>query len=176
MARLAEAIQDGRDQEALRLTTLADRLSRLTMPEPPTIGDEADDGGGLDEERLKLLINGFVDWRPSREAVEHELDLMFRSIYLIALTMLYKPEAVPDLFKRRAARFRRDYLGEDDPEAMAEADRQYERMMREQEMVFMDFTGPEPRPARRLPARTWPPPRPPYPSRRRLAELATPPL
>ncbi|MET3666216.1 hypothetical protein [Caulobacter sp. 1776] len=174
MARLAAAIHQGRDHEALRLTTLADRLARLTAPEPPT-AEPAAHGDGHDAERARLLMSGFVDWRPTRAAVEHETELMFRSVYLLALAMLLKPENVPSLFKRRAMRFRRDYLGEDDAEALAGAERATERVLKELDVTFMDFNGPEPRPARKLPARTWPPPRPPYPSRKRLAELASPP-
>lgn len=120
-------------------------------------------------------MSGFVDWRPTKAAVEHETDLMFRSIFLLALAMLLRPESVPALFKRRVMRFRRDYLGEDEPEALAAAERVTAYAMNELDHVFMDFNGPEPRPARKLPARTWPPPRPPYPSRARLAELASPP-
>jgi hypothetical protein len=178
MARLAAAIHQGRDQEALRLTTLADRLARLTAPEPPTStgpGGGGDGGGDYDDERPRSLTSGFVDWRPTKVAVEHETDLMFRSIFLLALAMLLKPKSVPALLKRRVMRFRRDYLGEDDPEALAAAERVTAYAMNEFDRVFMDFNGPEPRPARKLPARTWPPPRPPYPSRARLAELASPP-
>lgn len=174
MARLAAAIKDGRDHEALRLTTLADRLARLTAPEPPSAAASA---GALpsdfDSERAKILMTGFVDWRPTRAAVEHETDLMFRSIYLVALAMLLKPESVPALFARRVMRFRRDYLGEDDAEAMKEAERKTACVLNELDIKFMDFNGPEPRPARKIPARTWPPSRPPYPSRRRLAELSS---
>ncbi|MGH1557056.1 hypothetical protein ACRAWD_03135 [Caulobacter segnis] len=46
LARLAAAIHGGRDREALRLTTLADRLTRLTAPEPPGAGAGASPGGG----------------------------------------------------------------------------------------------------------------------------------
>jgi hypothetical protein len=175
LARLAAAIHDGRDHEALRLTTLADRLSRLTAPEPPSTtalgGATAD---GFDDERAKLLMTGFVDWRPTKAAVEHETDLMFRSIYLLALAMLLKPESVPVLFKRRVMRFRRDYLGEDDVDALQAAERTTAYALKELDITFMDFNGPEPRLARKVPARTWPPSRPPYPSRRRLAEQARP--
>lgn len=117
-------------------------------------------------------MTGFVDWRPTKAAVEHETDLMFRSIYLVALAMLLKPDSVPALFKRRVMRFRRDYLGEDDPEALEAAERATAYALKELDMPFMDFNGPEPKPARQIPARTWPPSRPPYPSRRRLAEEA----
>mgnify|MGYP000341316765 CR=1 FL=1 len=179
LARLAAAIQSGRDQEALRLVTLADRLTRLASADDEGLGSFP--GGGAsdgdepyDAERARLLMTGFVDWRPSRAQVEHETAYMFRSIYLIALAMLLKPDAVPGLFKRRVMRFRRDYLGEDDPQAMEAAEIITEGLLREQEVVAMDFTGLAPRPARKLPARTWPPPRPPYPSRKDLAKLATP--
>ncbi|WP_395442922.1 hypothetical protein [Caulobacter sp. UC70_42] len=174
MARLAAAIQDGRDHEALRLTTLADRLARLTAPQPPSeaalAGATAE---GFDGERAKLLMTGFVDWRPTKAAVEHETDLMFRSIYLLALAMLLKPESVPALFKRRVMRFRRDYLGEDDADALEAAERTTAYALKELDITIMDFNGPEPRPARKVPARTWPPSRPPYPSRRRLAASAS---
>lgn len=179
LARLAAAIQSGRDQEALRLATLADRLTRLASADDEGLGSFP--GGGAsdgdepyDAERARLLMTGFVDWRPSRAQVEHETAYMFRSIYLIALAMLLKPDTVPGLFKRRVMRFRRDYLGEDDPEAMEAAEIITEGLLREQEVVAMDFTGVAPRPARKLPARTWPPPRPPYPSRKDLAKEATP--
>jgi hypothetical protein len=119
---------------------------------------------------VKLLMTGFVDWRPTKAAVEHETDLMFRSVYLLALAMLLKPDKVPALFKRRVMRFRRDYLGEDDAEALEAAERTTAYALKELDIPFMDFNGTEPRPARRVPARTWPPARPPYPSRRRLAE------
>ncbi|MGH1557057.1 hypothetical protein ACRAWD_03140 [Caulobacter segnis] len=88
---------------------------------------------------------------------------MFRSIFLLALAMLLKPQKAPALFRRRVMRFRRDYLGEDDPEALAAAERTTAYALKELDVTVMDFNGPEPRPARRLPARTWPPPRPPYP-------------
>ncbi|AVQ03325.1 hypothetical protein B7G68_16610 [Caulobacter segnis] len=179
LARLAAAIQSGRDQEALRLATLADRLTRLASADDEGLGSFP--GGGAsdgdepyDAERARLLMTGFVDWRPSRAQVEHETAYMFRSIYLIALAMLLKPDTVPGLFKRRVRRFRRDYLGEDDPQAMEAAEIITEGLLREQEVVAMDFTGVAPRPARKLPARTWPPPRPPYPSRKDLAKEATP--
>lgn len=178
LARLAAAIQSGRDQEALRLATLADRLTRLASADAEGLGSFP--GGGpdgdepYDAERARLLMTGFVDWRPSRAQVEHETAYMFRSIYLIALAMLMKPDSVPGLFKRRVRRFRRDYLGEDDPEAMEAAEIITEALLRQQEVVAMDFTGPTPQPARKLPARTWPPPRPPYPSRKDLAKEATP--
>ena len=120
------------------------------------------------------MLTGFVDWRPTRAHVEHETECMFRSVFLIALAMLVKPEAVPGLFKRRVYRFRRDYLGEDDPEALEGAERITDHMLREHDQLFMDFTEDEPRPARKLPCRTWPPPRPPYPSRKDLAKEATP--
>lgn len=177
LTRLAEAIKEGRDHEALRLTTLADRLARLTAPEPPSLTALAGTApAGFDEERAKQLMTGFVDWRPTKAAVEHETDLMFRSIFLLALAMLLKPGSVPALFKRRVARFRRDYLGEDDAEALEAAERATAYALKELDITFMDFNGPEPKPARKVPARTWPPLRPHYPSRRRLAEQAGPPL
>lgn len=178
LARLAAAIQSGRDQEALRLATLADRLTRLASADAEGLGsfpgDASDGDEPYDAERARLLMTGFVDWRPSRAQVEHETAYMFRSIYLIALAMLVKPDSVPGLFKRRVRRFRRDYLGEDDPEAMEAAEIITEGLLRDQAVVAMDFTGPTPQPARKLPARTWPPPRPPYPSRKDLAKEATP--
>jgi hypothetical protein len=149
LARLASAIHGGRDHEAM---------------------DGSADIEGYDKERAKLLMRGFVDWRPTRAAVEHETEYMFRTVFLLALAMLLKPENAPKLFRRRVLRFRRDYLGEDDPQALEAADRVSERILKEFDIPFMDFNGPEPRPARKLPARTWPPSRPPYPSRRRLAE------
>ncbi|MBO9544875.1 hypothetical protein [Caulobacter sp.] len=162
MVRLAEAIKDGRDHEALRLTTLADRLARLTAPEPPsTTALAGATSEGFDDERAKLLMTGFVDWRPTKAAVEHETDLMFRSIYLVALAMLLKPDKVPALFKRRVMRFRRDYLGEDDAEALEAAERTTAYALKALDIPFMDFNGPEPKPARKIPARTWPPSRPP---------------
>lgn len=171
LARLAAAIREGRDQEALRLTTLADKLGKLS--ESGETGREAfaDDH---DPERARLMLTGFVDWRPTRAHVEHETAYMFRSIFLIALFMLEKPEQVPGLFKRRVMRFRRDYLGEDDPEALEAAEELTDYLLRGYDQLFMDFTEDEPRPARKLPARTWPPPRPPYPSRKDLAKEATP--
>lgn len=171
LARLAAAIREGRDQEALRLTTLVDKLSKLSAGEET--GRQAF-GEDYDPERARLMLTGFVDWRPTRAHVEHETECMFRSIFLIALAMLVKPEAVPGLFKRRAYRFRRDYLGEDDPQALEGAERITDHMLREHDQLFMDFTEDEPRPARKLPCRTWPPPRPPYPSRKDLAKEATP--
>lgn len=171
LARLAAAIREGRDQEALRLTTLVERLSKLSAPEET--GRQAF-GEDYDPERARLMLTGFVDWRPTRAHVEHETECMFRSVFLIALAMLVKPEAVPGLFKRRVYRFRRDYLGEDDPEALEGAERITDHMLREHDQLFMDFTEDEPRPARKLPCRTWPPPRPPYPSRKDLAKEATP--
>lgn len=171
LARLAAAIRAGRDQEALRLTTLVDKLGKLS--ESGETGREAfaDDH---DPERARLMLTGFVDWRPTRAHVEHETAYMFRSIFLIALFMLEKPEQVPGLFKRRVMRFRRDYLGEDDPEALEAAEELTDYLLRGYDQLFMDFTEDEPRPARKLPARTWPPPRPPYPSRKDLAKEATP--
>ena len=171
LTRLAAAIREGRDQEALRLTTLVDKLGKLS--ESGETGREAfaDDH---DPERARLMLTGFVDWRPTRAHVEHETAYMFRSIFLIALFMLEKPEQVPGLFKRRVMRFRRDYLGEDDPEALEAAEGLTDYLLRGYDQLFMDFTEDEPRPARKLPCRTWPPPRPPYPSRKDLAKEATP--
>lgn len=157
LARLAAAIREGRDQEALRLTTLVERLSKLSAPEET--GRQAF-GEDYDPERARLMLTGFVDWRPTRAHVEHETECMFRSVFLIALAMLVKPEAVPGLFKRRVYRFRRDYLGEDDPEALEGAERITDHMLREHDQLFMDFTEDEPRP--------------PYPSRKDLAKEATP--
>ncbi|HJV43456.1 hypothetical protein [Caulobacter sp.] len=171
LARLAAAIREGRDQEALRLTTLVDKLSKLSAS--GETGREAF-GDDHDSERARLMLTGFVDWRPTRAHVEHETAYMFRSIFLIALFMLEKPEAVPGLFKRRVMRFRRDYLGEDDPEALEAAEELTDFLLAEYDQLFMDFTDGEPRPARKLPCRTWPPPRPPYPSRKDLAKEATP--
>lgn len=171
LARLAAAIREGRDQEALRLTTLVDKLGKLG--ESGETGREAF-AEDHDPERARLMLTGFVDWRPTRAHVEHETAYMFRSIFLIALFMLEKPEQVPGLFKRRVMRFRRDYLGEDDPEALAAAEELTDYLLRGYDQLFMDFTEDEPRPARKLPARTWPPPRPPYPSRKDLAKEATP--
>lgn len=119
-------------------------------------------------------MTGFVDWRPSPAQVEHEAACMFRSIFLIALCMLVKPEAVPPLLLRLVMRFRRDYLGEDDAKAMELAERISQGVMREYEQPYRAFLETEPRPARKLPCRTWPPPRPPYPSRKDLAKEATP--
>jgi hypothetical protein len=194
LARLAAAIQSGRDQEALRLTTLVDRLSRLSVTDDTTVETPADATGGSrrmaadvgcarghtcvdpidDPERARLLMTGFVDWRPSRAQIEHEVECMFRSIFLIALCMLVKPEAAPPLLMRRVMRFRRDYLGEDDPKAMELAERITEGVMREFERPYRAFVETERRPIRKLACRTWPPPRPPYPSRKDLAKLATP--
>lgn len=198
LARLAAAIQSGRDQEALRLATLADRLTRLgaadeTAVETPGETPEGATGGWRpsrlaamghtghtcvdpidDPERARLLMTGFVDWRPSRAQVEHEVECMFRSIFLIALVMLVKPEAAPPLLLRRVFRFRRDYLGEDDPKTLKKAELITENILREFERPYRAFVETERRPIRKLACRTWPPPRPPYPSRKALAQEATP--
>ncbi|PHY17177.1 hypothetical protein [Caulobacter sp. BP25] len=171
LARLAAAIREGRDQEALRLTTLVDKLGKLSAS--GETGREAFDDD-YDPERARLMLTGFVDWRPTRAHVEHETAYMFRTIFLLALFMLEKPESVPGLFKRRVMRFRRDYLGEDDPEALEAAEELTDYLLAGYDQLFMDFTEDEPRPARKLPCRTWPPPRPPYPSRKALAKEATP--
>ncbi|MEW6390481.1 MAG: hypothetical protein AB1542_08655 [Pseudomonadota bacterium] len=194
LARLAAAIRAGRDQEALRLTTLLERLSKLSAPEETPVETPAGatddwrprrlDPMGYtghscvdpikDPERARLLMTGFVDWRPSPAQVEHEAACMFRSIFLIALCMLLKPHAVPPLLLRRVYRFRRDYLGEDDAEAMRHAERISTGVMREYEQPYRIFLDTERRPIRKLAYRTWPPPRPPYPSRKDLAKEATP--
>lgn len=194
LARLAAAIQSGRDQEALRLATLADRLTRLASADETAVETpEGATGGGRpsrladmghtghtcvdpidDPERARLLMTGFVDWRPSRAQVEHEVECMFRSIFLIALVMLVKPEAAPPLLLRRVFRFRRDYLGEDDPKTLKKAELITENILREFEQPYRAFVATERRPIRKLACRTWPPPRPPYPSRKALAKEATP--
>ena len=198
LARLAAAIHSGRDQEALRLSTLADRLSRLgatdeTADEAPAQAPGGATGGWRpdlltamgctahtcvdpidDPERARLLMTGFVDWRPSRAQIEHEVECMFRSIFLIALVMLVKPEAAPPLLLRRVFRFRRDYLGEDNPETLKRAELISENILRQFEGPYRAFVQTERRPIRKLACRTWPPPRPPYPSRKALAKEATP--
>lgn len=198
LARLAAVIRAGRDQEALRLTTLVERLSRLGAGEGTPVETPAETPAGAtehwrprrldpmgytghtcvdpinDPERARLLMTGFVDWRPSPAQVEHEAACMFRSIFLIALCMLVKPHAVPPLLLRRVYRFRRDYLGEDDAVAMKHAERISQGVMREYEQPYRMFLDTERRPIRKLAYRTWPPPRPPYPSRKDLAKEATP--
>lgn len=198
LARLAAAIHQGRDQEALRLTTLADRLTRLGAADETAVETSVETPGGAtgggrpgrladmghtghtcvdpidDPERARLLMTGFVDWRPSRAQVEHEVECMFRSIFLIALVMLVKPEAAPPLLLRRVFRFRRDYLGEDDPKTLKKAELITENILREFEQPYRAFVATERRPIRKLACRTWPPPRPPYPSRKALAKEATP--
>jgi hypothetical protein len=126
-----------------------------------------------DPERARLLMTGFVDWRPSRAQIEHEVECMFRSIFLIALVMLVKPEAAPPLLFRRIFRFRRDYLGEDDPKTLKKAELITENILRQFEQPYRAFVETERRPIRKLACRTWPPPRPPYPSRKALAKEAT---
>lgn len=175
LTRLASAIHDGRDHEALRLSALAQRLEKLGQPDggagaalvdpgpsfPPN-GGWPDDGGH------------FVDWRPTRAAVERETESMFRDIALISLSLLVAPERVHPIFKRRVYRFRRDFLGQDEPEALAAAERTTERILREFDVVIMDFNGPTPRPAVRKPCRTWPPAQPPFPDPGHTPRRSTP--
>jgi len=164
LTRLASAIHDGRDHEALRLSALAQRLEKLGLPGGAAGSALVDpgpsaqpDGGWPDDGGC------FVDWRPTREAVERETEAMFRDIALISLAVLVAPERVHAIFKRRVYRFRRDVLGQDEPDALAEAERITESVLRPLEKTIMDFNGPTPRPAVRKPARTWPPAKPPFP-------------
>jgi hypothetical protein len=152
MARLAQAIHGGREDEALRLTNLVQKLERLTPPPPSPTDGYPDDGGA------------YVDWRPTREAVEREVEIMFREVVTIAYFMLKDPDKVPHVFRRRVREFRKRYLGEDDAEAMAKANHYTEYVLKELEGVVMDFHGPEPKPAIRRARRTWPPASPPFPS------------
>ena len=164
LARLAGAIHDGRDHEALRLSALVQRLDKLDGPgggARPGLVDPGPscppDGGWPDDGGF------FVDWRPTREAVERETETMFREIALISLALLLAPERVPAIFQRRVYRFRRDFLGQDEPEALEAAELTTERVLRPLEKTIMDFNGPEPKLAVRRPARNWPPAKPPFP-------------
>ena len=180
LVRLASAIHEGRDHEALRLSALAQRLEKLGPalgaadarivdpgPSSPPNGGWPDDGGF------------FVDWRPTREAVEREVEIMFREIALISLAVIVAPERVHAIFKRRVYRFRRDFLGKDEPEALAAAELTTERALRDLERPIMDFNGDTPRPAVRKPCKTWPPAKPPFPDpghTPRRSTLPPPPL
>ncbi len=179
LARLAGAIHDGRDHEALRLSALVQRLDRLIetagepggaeaaatsvpqwpgepgkrpWPTPPPEG-YPDDGGY------------FIDWRPTREAVERETESMFRLIALTALAMLHKPAAVHPTFMRMVYRFRRDVLGEtDEPRILRSAEAITEQALMALEDRFferVDVVNPDTGVRERL--RTWPPADPPFP-------------
>lgn len=153
MTRLGQAIHEGRESEALRLTNLVEKLDCLAPPPSSPTDGYPDDGGA------------YVDWRPTREAVEREVEVMFREVVAIAYFMLKDPDRVPHVFRRRVREFRRRYLGENDAEAMAKANHYTEYVLADLEDVVMDFHGPEPKPAIRRPNRTWPPASPPFPSR-----------
>lgn len=183
LARLASAIHDGRDHEALRLSALVQRLDRLIetadgpgadgagagaaarsvpqwpgepgqrpWPTPPPEG-YPDDGGY------------FIDWRPTREAVERETESMFRMIALTALAMLHKPSAAHPVFVRMVYRFRRDVLGEtDEPRILRSAEAITEQALMALEDRFferVDVVNPDTGVRERL--RTWPPADPPFP-------------
>jgi hypothetical protein len=164
LTRLASAIHEGRDHEALRLSALAQRLEKLGMPGAATGSAMMDPGSSLPPDGGWPDDGGFfVDWRPTREAVERETESMFRDIALISLAVLVAPERVHAIFRRRVYRFRRDVLGQDEPDALAEAERITETVLRPLEKTIMDFNGATPRPAVRKPARTWPPAKPPFP-------------
>jgi hypothetical protein len=176
LTRLASAIHEGRDHEALRLSALAQRLEKLGLPGAATGSAMMDPGSSLPPDGGWPDDGGFfVDWRPTREAVERETESMFRDIALISLAVLVAPERVHAIFKRRVYRFRRDVLGQDEPEALAEAERITETVLRPLEKTIMDFNGPTPRPAVRKPARTWPPAKPPFPDPGVAPRRTTPP-
>ncbi len=179
LARLAGAIHDGRDHEALRLSALIQRLDRLietgageaapaeAAPSPPTWPGQPgarpwpkppeegypDDGGP------------FIDWRPTREAVERETHMMFRRIAMTALAMLIKPQAVHPVFLRQVYRFRRDYLGETNNKGtLRRAEAITEKILLELEefaVERVDVVNPDTGVRERL--RTWPPCDPPFP-------------
>jgi len=187
LARLASAIHDGRDHEALRLSALVQRLEKLGAPGGSEGGGGEGGGADLVDPGASFPPNGgwpddgghFVDWRPTREAVEREVEIMFREIALISLAVIVAPERVHAIFKRRVYRFRRDFLGKDEPEAVAEAELITERVLRDLERPIMDFNGDTPRPAVRKPCKTWPPARPPFPDpghTPRRSTLPPPPL
>lgn len=199
LARLAAAIHAGRDHEALRLSALVQRLEKLIetaderdaaarqaqaaveaeaarvptypgepgarpWPKPPPEG-YPDDGGS------------FIDWRPTREAVERETYLMFRCIAATALAMLHKPEAVHPIFMRMVFRFRRDFLGEtDEPVALRSAEVITERVLTQLEDLAwerVDVVNPDTGNRERL--RTWPPAEPPFPEPGWKRKRTTPP-
>jgi hypothetical protein len=191
LERLAAAIHAGRDHEALRLSALVQRLEKLIetgderdaaarqaqaaveaeaeveaqrvptypgepgarpWPKPPPEG-YPDDGGS------------FIDWRPTREAMEREHYLMFRCIAFTALAMLHKPQAVHPMLMRQVYAFRRDFLGETDrAQIMKNASILTERILLEvEDFAFerVDVVNPDTGVRERL--RTWPPVEPPFP-------------
>jgi hypothetical protein len=176
LARLAAAIHAGRDHEALRLSALVQRLEKLIetaddgstapaksvpawpgepgkrpWPKPPE-GGYPDDGGH------------FIDWRPTREAVERETESMFRVIAVTALAMLIKPKEVYPVFMRQVWRFRRDFLGETSEEAVSRAEEITEHALKRLEdaaFLRVDVVDPDTGIRKRL--RTWPPTDPPFP-------------
>lgn len=152
MTHLAQAIHAGRENEALRLTNLIEKLDRLAPPPASPTDGYPDDGGA------------YVDWRPTREAIEREIDATFHIAVYIAYWMLKDPDRIPHEFQRRVREFRKRYLGENDDEAMAKAIAHTERVLKPLEGIVMDFHGPEPKPAIRRARRTWPPASPPFPS------------
>jgi hypothetical protein len=183
LARLASAIHDGRDHEALRLSALIQRLDRLIVtaadrPDTPGAADPAarsvpqglgepgnrpwptpppegypDDGGH------------FIDWRPTREAVERETASMFRMIAFTALAMLHKPAAVHPVFMRMVYRFRRDVLGETNEDNIRQSAEYIteQTLLKVEEFAFerVDVVNPDTGMRERL--RTWPPADPPFP-------------
>ncbi|PTS86138.1 hypothetical protein DBR21_15040 [Caulobacter sp. HMWF009] len=183
LTRLASAIHDGRDHEALRLSALIQRLDRLIVtaadrPDTPGAADPAarsvpqglgepgnrpwpkpppegypDDGGH------------FIDWRPTREAVERETASMFRMIAFTALAMLHKPAAVHPVFMRMVYRFRRDVLGETNEDNIRQSAEYIteQTLLKLEEFAFerVDVVNPDTGMRQRL--RTWPPADPPFP-------------
>jgi hypothetical protein len=172
----------------LRLSALAQRLEKLIetgdettaptksvptwpgepgarpWPKPPPEG-YPDDGGP------------FIDWRPTREAVERETYLMFRCIAATALAMLHQPQAVHPIFMRMVFRFRRDFLGEtNEPVALRSAEVITERVLTQLEDLAwerVDVVNPDTGNRERL--RTWPPADPPFPEPGWKRKRTTPP-
>jgi len=132
-------------------------------PKPPPEG-YPDDGGY------------FIDWRPTREAVERETESMFRMIAVTALAMLQKPKEVYPVFMRQVWRFRRDFLGETSEEAVIKAEEITEHVLKGLEdaaFLRVDVVDPDTGIRKRL--RTWPPTDPPFPHPGWKRKRTTPP-
>jgi len=194
LERLAAAIHAGRDHEALRLSALVQRLEKLIETASP--------GGGVGEDKTETRSvpawpgepgkrpwpkppeggypddgGPFIDWRPTREAVERETYLMFRCIAATALAMLHQPQAVHPIFMRMVFRFRRDFLGEtNEPVALRSAEVITERVLTQLEDLAwerVDVVNPDTGNRERL--RTWPPAEPPFPEPGWKRKRTTPP-
>jgi hypothetical protein len=149
---VARAHVAARRAEAQRVPTYPGEPGARPWPKPPPEG-YPDDGGS------------FIDWRPTREAMEREHYLMFRCIAFTALAMLHKPQAVHPMLMRQVYAFRRDFLGETDrAQIMKNASILTERILLEvEDFAFerVDVVNPDTGVRERL--RTWPPVEPPFP-------------